>query len=53
MALASRGQRETEAGVEAVRDEGDREALRAQAQRIHLQALVLATGAALLALAVP
>lgn len=39
--------------MEAVRDAGDREALRAQAQRIHLQALVLATGAALLAMAVP
>lgn len=53
MALASRGQRETKAGVEAVSEDGDREALRAKAKRIHLQALALATGAALLAMALP
>ena len=43
MVLATRGQRETEAGgVEAVPQAADVEQLRCQAQRVHLHALAFA-----------
>lgn len=43
MVLATRGQRETEAGgTEAVLDEAEAEQLRCQSQRVHLHALAFA-----------
>jgi len=50
VALAARGARNMDAGDEAVVDAAEREALRRQARRVHLRAIV--AGAVLTALAV-
>jgi hypothetical protein len=53
VALAARGLRETEGGSEPVCDLAEAAALRRQARRIHLAALLLAVGATALAVALP
>jgi len=50
--LASRGQRDLDAGVESIADESERTQVRRQGRAVQLKALGAAVGLTLLALAV-
>jgi hypothetical protein len=53
VALATRGQRDMDTGLEAIADPEERTTIRRQARNVHIQSLVLATVLVALVLVVP